>query len=93
MLSNGQAEAAMPVLQEWEAIEPGNAELRKYREMLDHPTPPATGDHTDQQQAEEAATGRVYRVDQGTDAGLPGVPQSPNIAQDKSKGSLSTSEE
>jgi len=89
LLSNGQTEAAMPVLQEWETIEPGNAELRRYREML---AEPAVGDDSDTEPPEPTADGHVYRVDQGTETTSPSSVQSPKMAPDKSKNSLSTEE-
>ena len=75
LLSNGQAEAAMPVLQEWKEIEPGNAELRTYLEMLEHPTPPQT-----EQAPEATAPDQVYRVDEGAEAASPNAAQTPNMA-------------
>ena len=92
LLSNGQTEAAMPVLLEWQQIEPNNAELRTYLEELQRPPPTPTDGATRERPPEEDASGRVYRVDEAIDGAPPATSATPNAVQDSSKDSLSTGE-
>jgi tetratricopeptide (TPR) repeat protein len=89
LLSNGQNEAAMPVLLEWQQIEPDNAELRTYLEKLQQPPLTPTEGATQEQPPEQGASGRVYRVDEATDGTPPATSPTPGAVQDGSKDSLS----
>jgi tetratricopeptide (TPR) repeat protein len=68
LLSNGQVDAAQPILTEWAAREPNNAEVRMYLAAL---APSAAG----QPSAEQPAA-RTVRIDQHG-AALPITPRSP----------------
>ena len=85
LLSNGQTEAAEPVLQDWRQLEPANPELLRYLDALrqhrqaaaagaDQPSGPTPGESLDQQ----------YRLDGGAGV-LSSYPhQLPIIAQTSS---------
>ena len=74
LLTNGQIEAAKPVLLEWERLEPANRELRAYLAAIRQQRE-AVGD--DQQPADE----RYLRVDTGVAVMGGAAPQTPIVTQ------------
>lgn len=80
LLSNGQVEAACPVLDEWRKIEPANAELQAYlaaiQQRAEVAPPPG-----DQRPAPDSA-GRQLRVDQGASGQQAAPPQLPRVGRE-----------
>ncbi len=84
LLSNGQIEAAAPVLQDWYKVEPANAELHRYLEALRQHRRAAMAKADSEEPSLDDSSGHQYRVDQGAPV-LPASPvQLPTISQDSS---------
>jgi tetratricopeptide (TPR) repeat protein len=91
LLSNGQIEAARPVLDEWLQLEPNSAELWAYREAVDgqpraaEPAAalPAAGQCQviDTSEAVDLDTERYFRVDSGMTVAVASPPRMPIVHQ------------
>jgi tetratricopeptide (TPR) repeat protein len=82
LLSGGQAEAARPVLAEWQRLDPANAEVRAYLAAIEQPGEPAPQEGQPagaQAQADSAA--RQIRIDSAAPVSRPTLPQSPTVSQ------------
>jgi len=63
LLSNGQTEAAEPVLRDWKRLDPTNVELQAYLAVLQQESDAAQ--ESPEEQLATDSTGRQFRIDQG----------------------------
>jgi tetratricopeptide (TPR) repeat protein len=82
LLSNGQVEAARPVLAEWQQLEPSNAEVHTYLAALE-PQPEPAAEEQQPAEAEPQADSSVlqFRIDQGAPVSKAAPPQSPTVSR------------
>jgi tetratricopeptide (TPR) repeat protein len=82
LLSGGQAEAARPVLAEWQQVEPANAEVQTYLAALER-QPGLTPREEQPSEAEPPAdsAGRQFRIDPGVPVSKVAAPQRPNVSE------------
>ncbi len=88
LLCGGQAEAARPVLAEWQQLEPANAEVQIYLSALEQKSPQAESQGAES----EDAAGRQFRVDQGQPVSEATPPQSPTISRTPSNDATASPE-
>jgi len=84
LLSNGQIDAAEPVLHDWRRIEPENAELKRYLQAVQqhHQASEARGEKPSEPPSDSA--GHQYRLDQATGVSAASPPQFPVVSQTSS---------
>ncbi len=82
LLSNGQVEAARPVLAEWHQVEPANAEVRAYLAALEQQSgPPRQEPQPHEPEPPADTSGRQLRIDQGEPVSKAARSQLPAVSQ------------
>ena len=84
LLSNGQVDAARPVLAEWQQLEPANTEVQTYLSALEQQPCEA--------QPEADTAGLQFRVDQGAPVSKAASQQSPTVSPTPSTDAAAPSE-
>jgi tetratricopeptide (TPR) repeat protein len=91
LLSSAQIDAAKPVLEQWQRMEPNSAELQTYLAVIERAEAEPAGLATSQAETTLPATHRPWRIDQGTTSLEIAPPQFPVFSQTSSPMSVAPS--